>query len=67
MEIMFNDMMDEKRLIIEGINAWNDNFRSMLLRNDTILYCWLFWHFFPSTCRIIENIIQFRVKIKSIL
>jgi len=45
MEIMFNGMMNEKRSVIEGTNAWNDNFRSLILRSDTTLYSWLFWHF----------------------
>lgn len=26
MRIMFNDMMEGKRLVIEGNNAWNDNY-----------------------------------------
>lgn len=63
MEIMFNGVMDEKRLVIEGTNAWSNNFRSLILRNDTTLYSELFRHFSPSACQIIKNKIQSRIKL----
>ena len=64
---MFNDMMDEKRLVIEGTIAWNDNFRSLHFRNDTTLYSWLFWYFFPSACQIIKIKFNPELSFKSIL
>ncbi len=63
MEIMLNDMMEGKRLVIEGTHAWNDNFRSLLQRNDNTLYSRLFWHFFTFTIQIIKNEIQSRKKL----
>ena len=32
MEIMFNDMMEGKRLVNEGTNAWNNNFNLCSLK-----------------------------------
>ena len=40
----FDELMYQKRYVVERTNAWMDSYRTLLLRQDTSLSSWVAWH-----------------------
>ncbi|MDJ1493710.1 transposase [Cytophagaceae bacterium DM2B3-1] len=41
----FDELMYQKRFVIERTNAWADSYRTLLVRHDTSNACWTAWHY----------------------
>jgi transposase len=53
----FDDLMYKERFVIERNNAWQDSYRTLLIRQDTSILSWTAWHY-------IVSIIQWCKKLK---
>ncbi|MEM7584597.1 MAG: hypothetical protein AAF560_14500 [Acidobacteriota bacterium] len=62
-DILLDDLMYKERFVVERTNAWNDSFRSLLIRQDTTLASWWSWHFIAFTCWMIKHKIQLPEKL----
>lgn len=40
----FDELMYEQRYAVERTNAWQDSYRTLLIRQDTSLSSWVAWH-----------------------
>ncbi len=40
----FDEVMYEQRYAVEQTNAWQDSYRTLLVRQDTSLGSWVAWH-----------------------
>ena len=57
-DILHDDLMYKERFVIERTNAWNDSFRTLLVRQDTSLSSWWAWHFLAFSFWFIRHRIQ---------
>lgn len=54
-DILLDDMMYKERFVVERTNAWNDSFRSLLIRQDTTISSWWSWHFLAFTAWFLKH------------
>jgi transposase len=57
-DILFDDQMYQERFAVERTNAWNDSFRTLLIRQDTSLSSWWAWHFLAFTFWLLKHRIE---------
>lgn len=53
----FDELMYESRFVIERNNAWQDAYRTLLVRQDTSIKSWTAWHYIVTIiqwCRILK-------------
>ncbi|MEM6846320.1 MAG: transposase [Bacteroidota bacterium] len=43
-DTFFDELMYEQRYVVEQTNAWQDSYRTLLIRQDTSLSSWIAWH-----------------------
>ena len=43
-DTFFDELMYEQRYAVERTNAWQDSYRTLLIRQDTSLSSWVAWH-----------------------
>lgn len=43
-DTFFDELMYEQRYAVEQTNAWQDSYRTLLIRQDTSLGSWVAWH-----------------------
>lgn len=54
-DILLDEEMYKERFVVEQANAWNDSFRTLLVRQDTTASSWQSWHFMAFICLFIKH------------
>ena len=57
-DILLDEDMYKERFVVERTNAWNDSFRTLLIRQDTTLSSWWAWHFIAFSFWFLKHHIQ---------
>lgn len=57
-DILLDEDMYKERFAVERTNAWNDSFRTLLVRQDTTLSSWWAWHFIAFTYWFLRHRIE---------
>ena len=57
--VYFDDLLYERRFVVERMNAWIDSFKALLIRFETLIKTWMALHFLAFTvllCRKIPTV-----------